>query len=218
MNFLESIFITAIWVVAIGTVLFLLVCVPALGAALGIDGGPSSFIIGALIGSTIMVGVLYYPGRVLAETISYQVSEIEALSIVFSAIVFCGGMFLPVMGVSEYAALAQKLQKNAESVRARGLQLFDSIDANHNGILDESELKSASSNPTLSESDRVICTDMLDTLKTSGHTIGSREVDSVMVCGEVVIPTTETVDVYGIGKSDLEVYPQRIQEKYKNWL
>jgi hypothetical protein len=132
---------------------------------------------------------------------------------------FIGILFIGVLYVCALLEDARRLKilEMAPNVRAFALQHFDEIDADHDGIITEGDMKQ--SIECFSGAERALLVHMQEHQSEVGHAISSFISTSTYLLpfGDVWVPHEQNAAdyVYGISRDDLIGYPDRVTKKYK---
>jgi hypothetical protein len=128
----------------------------------------------------------------------------------FIGFLFIGGALLE-------DALRLKILEMAPKVQAFALQHFDEIDADHDGIITDGDIKQTIE--CFSGAERDLLVHMREQQSEVGHAISSFITTSTYLLpfGDVWVPQEQSAAdyVYGISRDDLIGYPDRVTKKYK---
>lgn len=177
------------------------------GAELAEDGGPKRYLLGGFIGSA--TAAIF--GFFLLTVTTNPTSILVPLHIAV-------GMLVPIASVNKKAVNARGECERAPIIARTGIKLFDTLDTDNNGILCAGDLRNA---VIIEENDIGAVAYMQQHLSNIGHVIGSRRELVVELGAPPDRPgskTFVTINTYGISKDDLQTFPERVRERYKNWL
>lgn len=107
----------------------------------------------------------------------------------------------------------------APTVKEFGLNRFDDLDRDRDGMISEGELHDSARSPSFSEDERRLILHMESYRSWIGHVVRTETRDTVdlipMPDGNggfwyMPVPSTETYYYYGISREDLKTYPDRL--------
>ncbi len=100
---------------------------------------------------------------------------------------------------------AKSLRTIAPLVQQMAGDVFDDIDTNKDGILTESELKNHINQIPATSDIHTALVHTYNDIEGVGHIIGS------------FISTSAILYTYGVSRKDLQTYPTRVTQRWKNW-
>ncbi len=169
---------------------------------------------GALLGFFVwFLANMDYHWRPHAMTVAYACAAVSFL------ICFAPALFTLLTGKQT----AEYLRQIAPTVKEIGLASFAEADQDGDGTLTTKELALALEKLGVDPKDRRrILKHIHEEISEVGHVIDSYTTTGFIFIanpkgGGIMVPTTTTHYVYGVSRSDLESYPDRIIQKYRHW-
>ncbi|MBP9091206.1 hypothetical protein KBI23_09265 [bacterium] len=202
---------------AVIAALFLILCVGLGSVTAGaVENGPTSLVIYGMVVGLVMAVVASFLVSISTDSDS-MVGTIVAAVVVFAATVYYPADTL--INGHQYAANVRVM---APVVRKIGLERFGDIESHGNGLIVEADLDKAVSGLTLTGEELSALSHMRSNLSDVGHVIDSHTSTTYVWIstgngGGYMSPIISTTYTYGINRADLESYPQRMIEKWKNW-
>lgn len=216
MEFPVETFMTVFFGIAAILVLFLTFASGALLATATIHLGPTK--------CHLATGALGLVFAFLYWLVGDVISNFQSPTIPWMAAVLGWGLhLLPASLMSLDGATYRKLCAEAPAIAADGLRLFDRLDQNADGLVNQYDLESAPSMQSFSERDLQVIEHLKSELEEVGHVI-DRVSTTVLTPipmatgGMILLPNQQSRNVYGISRDDLKTYAERRRKKWKAWL
>lgn len=208
-----------------------LVLVLALGFVVGllpasaVEGGA-----GSVFGWGVFAGVLY---SAFAGWIGWMFLDMDSgwdreeilspkkKAVVLACVTFIVTFVPPAETIIHGHEWAAYLRSMAAPTQEFGIKHFAEIDADHDNTATTEEMDAAENVLSLTERERELLHHMNSQRSEIGHVIGSYTSTTFVWIstgkGGYMSPVTTTTYIYGISVSDLQLYPARLQEKWKSW-
>ncbi len=187
--------------------------------ASAVEGGASSVLTWGIIAGLIMAGLCSWLGYMFGDM---EFNRPRPTAIICAIIAFAMTMWLPIdtyVNGHSYAVYARQV---APVVRTFALEHFDEIDVDRDGTITDSEMDNALSRLSLTNEQRQALEFMRSNQSEAGHVIGSYTTTTYVWIstgngGGFMSPVITTTYIYGVSRGDLEHYPERVIEKWKQW-
>lgn len=195
------------------TLLFAASQIGMAGANTWLANGPLAFLLGATLCSVLAAaanGLLIY---VMIGNYSRASQHRVSLSFAYTFFAFGVALIPPFVSMDGIHTKASNINDSSRITQQRLVQLFETLDTNNNGVITSIELVSAIKRNTLSNSDLSIVENACANVAEIGHVVDKHT--HFTTTGHTMVPYT--VYTYGISKSDLNNYPERMIQRYKHW-
>ncbi len=187
--------------------------------ASAVSGGASSVLIWGIVAGLIMAALC---GWLAFMMFDMEVENPRTPTIITALVAFGVTIWLPAdtyINGHSYAVYARQV---APIVRTFVLEHFDQIDIDRDGTITDSEMGTALDNLSLTNEQRQALEFMRSNQSEAGHVIGSYTTTTYVWIstgngGGFMSPVITTTYIYGVNRGDLEQYPERVIEKWKQW-
>ncbi len=187
--------------------------------ASAVAGGASSVLTWGIIAGLIMAALCAWLGYMFGDM---EYNNPRPTAIISAIIAFAVTMWLPVdtyVNGHSYAVYARQV---APIVQTFVLEHFDDIDGDRDGTITDEEMGTALSRLSLTNEQRQALEFMRNNQSEAGHVIGSYTTTTYVWIstgngGGFMSPVITTTYIYGVSRGDLEHYPERVIEKWKQW-
>lgn len=188
--------------------------------ASAVDGGSSSVLLWGIVTAGAMGALGYWLTFMAADM---ETNRPHRVATIGAIIMFGATMWFPadtLINGHRYAAYARNI---APIVKAYVIEHFDEVDANHDGIITDGEMESALNRLPLTGEQRQALEFMRANQSEAGHVIDSYTTTTYVWISTgpngagYMSPVISTTYVYGVSRGDLEHYPERVIEKWKQW-
>lgn len=187
--------------------------------ASAVSAGASSVLLWGIVAGAIMAALC---GWLAFMIFDMEIENPRTATIITALVAFGVTMWLPAdtyINGHSYAVYARKV---APIVRTYVLEHFDEIDVDRDGTITDSEMGNALSNLSLTSEQRQALEFMRSNQSEAGHVIGSYTTTTYVWIstgngGGFMSPVITTTYIYGVSRGDLEHYPERVAEKWKQW-
>ncbi len=210
---MNSLFSSLIWLSIVALMLAFAFLIGFAGADAAVEGGPTMFLAGGFLLSLL---VAYQNGlfmRLFLDSVFETLTTQRAIAVGFGLLSFLIA-FVPVVINRETLKRETKhIRESSLIAQQHVLRLFEKFDSNADGTVTSDDLDKAETNTDLSKTDRSFASAVKNKLSDLGHE--TARTTSIIPCGISSCPVT-TIH-YGITKNDLETYPKRMIDRYRNW-
>lgn len=188
--------------------------------ATSVSGGASSVLLWGIVVAGAMSALAYWLTFMVADM---EINRPHRAATVGAIIMFGVTMWFPgdtLINGHRYATYARYI---APIVRTYALEHFDEVDANGDGIITDGEMEMALSRLPLTGEQRQALEYMRANQSEAGHVIDSYTTTTYVWISTgpngagYMSPVITTTYVYGVSRGDLEHYPERVIEKWKEW-
>lgn len=188
--------------------------------ASAVSGGASSVLLWGIVTAGVMGALAYWLTFMVADM---EVERPHLIATIGAIIMFGVTMWAPgdtLVNGHRYATYARYI---APIVKTYVLEHFDEVDANGDGIITDSEMESALKRLSLKSEQRQALEFMRANQSEAGHVIDSYTTTTYVWISTgqngagYMSPVITTTYVYAVSRGDLEHYPERVIEKWKEW-
>jgi len=176
---------------------------------IGADGGPRSVSRSGLVGSLFVALIALVTGTLMkGMPVGFILAGFSWASASWSVRFYTDNLDI---------AIAYQVGM-APAVRDYFAARFGSLDADGDQLIKREDLDRARADKNVDIHDETMLEQATSHLSEVGHVIGVRQEPTAVISATGGMPIIIDVPVHGISREDLETYPQRLREKYQNWL